>query len=74
MNNLKFVSLGYLAAKRSGILDWRRDFCDWSASSRSIWKVMSFRHVTEYNTLRDNALHSHTQHCDRLKPWCGGVL
>jgi len=30
MNNLKFIILDYLAAKNSGILDWHRDFCDWS--------------------------------------------
>jgi len=26
----KFIILDYLAAKKSGILHWRRDFCDWS--------------------------------------------
>jgi len=51
MNNLKFI-----------ILNWRRDFCDWSISSHSIWKVMLSRHLTEYNILRDNAPHRHTQH------------
>ena len=61
-NNLKFISLDYLAAKKSGILYWRRDFCDWSLSSHSILKVMPFRHLTEYNTLRDKALHTHIQH------------
>jgi len=30
MRNLKFIILDYLAAKKSGILDWGRDFCDWS--------------------------------------------
>jgi len=30
MNNLKFIILDYFGAKKkSGILDWRRDFCDW---------------------------------------------
>jgi len=33
MNNLKFTILDYLATKKSAILDWRRDFCHWSASS-----------------------------------------
>jgi len=27
MKNLKFIILDYLAAKKSGILDWHRDFC-----------------------------------------------
>jgi len=30
MNNLKFIIFYYLAAKKSGILDWRRDSCNWS--------------------------------------------
>ena len=30
-----------MAAKKSGILDWRKDFWDWSISSPFIWKVMS---------------------------------
>jgi len=30
MNNHKFIILDNLAAKKSGILDWRRDFCDCS--------------------------------------------
>jgi len=51
MNNVKFIILDYLAAKKFEILDWRRDFCDWSISSHSIWKVMPSRHLTEYNTL-----------------------
>jgi len=28
MNNLKCIILDYLAAKKSGILNWHRDFCD----------------------------------------------
>jgi len=56
MNNLKFIILDYFAAKKSGILDWRRDFCEWSLSIYSIWKMMPSKHLTEYNTLRDNAL------------------
>jgi len=51
-----------LAAKESGILDWRRNFYDWSTSSHSIWKVMLSTHLTEYNALRYNALHTCTQH------------
>jgi len=47
MNTLKFIILDYLAAKKSGILDWSKDFCDWSISSHSIWKVKSSRHLTE---------------------------
>jgi len=57
LNNFKFIILDYLAAKKSGILDWRRDFCDWSISIYSIWKVMPSKHLTEYNTPRDIALH-----------------
>jgi len=57
MNNLKVIILDYLAAKKSRILDWRRHFYDWSLSSYSIWKIMPFKHLTEYNTLRDNVLH-----------------
>ena len=56
MNNLNFIILNFLAAKKSGILDWRRDFCDWSCSYY-IWKVMPSKHFTEHNTLRDNVLH-----------------
>jgi len=33
MNYLKITILGYLAAKKFGILDWCRDFCDWSTNS-----------------------------------------
>jgi len=70
---LSSIILGYLAAKKSGILDQRRFLCDWSISCRhSVWKAMLSRHLTEYNTLRNNALHTHTQH-NGLKPWCGGV-
>ena len=50
--------------KKSGIFDRRRDFYDCSINNSSIWKVMPMpsRHYTEYNTLRDSALHTHTQH------------
>ena len=72
MNNLKFIILDYLPGKKSGILEWRREFCDWSKSSHSILKVMPFRYLTEYNTLRDNVLHTHTQHW--WKDWnCGAA-
>jgi len=30
MNNPKYIILDYLDAKKSGIFDWCRDFCDWS--------------------------------------------
>ena len=61
--DLKLSSiLDYLAANKSGILDRRRDFCYWSISSHSNWKVMPFRHLTECSTLRGNALHTHTQY------------
>jgi len=36
MNNLKFIILDYLAAKKSWVLDWRRDFCGWSICRHSI--------------------------------------
>jgi len=52
MNNLKFIILDYFAAKIWDF-DWRRDFCDLSTSSHSIWKVMPSRHLTVCNTLRD---------------------
>jgi len=61
MNNLKFIILDYVVA--NGILDWRKDFCNWSITSHFIWEVMPSRHLTEYkNTLRGNALHMHIQH------------
>ena len=60
ISNLKFIILDYLAPKTSIIMDWRRDFCDWSINS-PIWKVMPSRHLTKYKTLRDNALHMHAQ-------------
>jgi len=41
MNNLKVINLDYVAAKKFGILDWRRDFSDWFISTPFIWKVMS---------------------------------
>jgi len=62
MNDLKFIILDYLAAKKSWILDWRRDFCDWSISCHFIWRVMPSRHLTEYSTLRYIVLLKHTQH------------
>jgi len=59
MNNLKHKMLDYSTAKKYGLLDWRRAFCDWSISRHSIWKVIPSRHVAEYNTPPDNALHTH---------------
>ena len=75
MNNRKFINLDYLAEKKSGILDWRRDFYDWSINSSSTWKLMPSRHLIKYNTLRDDALHIHTQLTliNRLKPRCSRV-
>jgi len=32
INNLKLIIIDYVAAKKCGISDWRRDFCDWSCS------------------------------------------
>jgi len=71
MNNLKSIISDYLGSKKSGILDWRKDFCEWFLSIYSIWKVMPSKHLTEYNTLRDNA--SKSTLINRLTPWCGGV-
>ena len=39
MNNLELIILDYLAAKKSRILDWRRDFCNWSVSQGRIQPV-----------------------------------
>ena len=50
MNNLKLIILDYLAAKKSGVLDW----CIYFLLN---WKVTPSKHLTEYNTLRGNALH-----------------
>jgi len=63
MNNLKLTILEYLAAKKSRIIDRRRDICDWSSNS-SIWNVIPVpsRNYTQYNTLKDNALHTNSQH------------
>jgi len=71
MNNLKFIILYYLVAKKSGILDWRRYSCDWSISNHSFWKVMPSRRVTEYSTHGHNGLHTHTRH--RSIDWNHGV-
>jgi len=62
MNNFKFIISDCLAAKKSGILERRRYFCDWPTSRHSAWKEMPSGHLTKYNTLRVNALHTHTQH------------
>jgi len=45
--NHKFIITDYVAAKKSGFLDWRRDLCDWSISSPTIQKAMPSRHLTE---------------------------
>ena len=75
MNNLKFIILDYLTAKKSGILDWRRDFCDWSLSGYSIWRVMHPNILQ--STIRSGIMlytsHASSTLMSRLKPWCGGV-
>ena len=50
MNNLKLIILDFLAAKYLGF---------WTAAYTfySVWKVMSSKHLTEYNTLKGNAVH-----------------
>jgi len=58
--------LYYLAAKKFSILNWRRDFCDWSISSHSIWKVMLSRHLTEYSTLEGIMLYRRSLNTDQL--------
>jgi len=40
----------------------RRYCCNCSINSFSICKVVPSTHLTWYNTIRDNALHMHTQH------------
>jgi len=56
MNNLKLIIFDYLAAKKSGILDWHI-FLQLVHQQPLLWKVMPSRRLTEYNTLiRDNAL------------------
>ena len=50
MNNPKFIILEYLAAKKSRVLDWHR----YLGLVHKQW----LRHVTEYNTLSDNTLHT----------------
>jgi len=69
MNNLKFIILDCFAARKFGILYWRRDFCDWSISNHSIRKVVPSRHLTECNTLGDNALHKGCQQWWSLETW-----
>jgi len=72
VRNLKFTILHNMAANKSGVLVWRRDFCDWSTSNHSILKVMPSKHLTEYNTLRDNVVHKHTLHWSI--DWNGGTV
>jgi len=38
-NNPKFISLDYFTAKKSEILDWRKELCDWCCnhSAASPW-------------------------------------
>jgi len=50
MNNLKLIILDCLAVKKLG---FRTD----AYTFYSVWKVMPSKHLTEYNTLRCNALH-----------------
>jgi len=50
-NNLKFIILDYLAAKKSGILNWRR----FLRFSNSIWEVMPSRHLM--STIRSGLMH-----------------
>jgi len=54
MNNLKFITLDYLAATKPGVLDWHRFL--------QLVHKQWLRHVTEYNTLGDNAPHTHAQY------------
>jgi len=66
MNNLKFIILDYLAAKKSGILDWRSDFCDWSISSHySLYmegNALEASHRVQYAQGYCSTLHTQTQH------------
>jgi len=60
MNNHKFIILDNLAAKKSGMLDWRRDFCD--CSLQTSYRVQ--------NTYGHRSAHAHSTLINRLKPWC----
>ena len=51
MNNLRLIILDYLAAKKM----W--GFGLVHILFTLIWKVMPSKHLTEYNTLRGDALH-----------------
>jgi len=74
MNNVKFIILYDLAAKKSEILYLHKDFCDWSISSHSIWKVMPSDILP--STIHSGIMlyiYSHPTLINRLKPWFGGV-
>jgi len=43
MNNLKFIILDYMAAKKSGIVVWRRYF--WNQWRRQPGKMFDFRWI-----------------------------
>jgi len=53
MNNLKFIILGYLTARNMGF---------WTDRLLRLLHKQSLRYVNECNTLRDNTVHTHTQH------------
>jgi len=63
MDNLKFIILECLAAKKSWILDWHRFL--WLVLKQLVYlegNVLQTSYRAAYNTLRDNALHTQTQH------------
>jgi len=67
LNNLKFVILDYLAAKKSAILTDAEIsvFCDWSISSPFIWKVMSSMPGHESTIHSEIMLHTRTLNTDQ---------
>jgi len=66
MNNLKFIILDYLAAKKSGVLDWRRDLCGWCDYKQSVYlegNALQTSYRVQYTQgWCSCALHRHTQH------------
>jgi len=64
VNNLKFINLDYLAAKKSEILVWCWDFCDWSTKRFFYFEgntnALQMLYPVQYS--KGNALHMHTQH------------
>jgi len=72
-DNLKFIILDYLSAKKSGILDWRRDLR--LVHKQSLYlggNAFQTSYRVQYNQGWCST-HAHTTLINRLKPWCSGV-